>query len=721
MKILTLAVTLYCVFFHVSASAEALDSGITICVPISGLSDPISQEVMNFSIFGTPPSDMEGKVGEVVRDTSKNGESFRDLEFAIEERFPNFIVEQRGRRVRDCSNKDAWNIRISRTISKIETVRLCLVSYRAQATLEEQDFTTNLCQRRLPGLTLTSPVNLRSLVHQDQDVVFRRGLGISDDQLKAWQDHLSYVVMYDEADLENAGGRLSNGQESARQDFEFDLRRRAVMLLSRFPSVGLVPGAIAKKLKDDDGLTKMYKNLPQEIAFPEWRASEVLRVIDGKDLLVIVRLNEPQQGVGICVPGDKTNNDGICAPGDGKPPVPKDQRFKQDLNETYLRGRQQDRLLASRFNYPAQRDRVADIEFLDRDPRVSQVKPDDAGRALFYQVTPSPDVERTWKLSFGVEYSSADGAIVPLTVNLVEDESNRIQELSLALEVGEKRIAGEGRFAYSLLDTRSGGAGTKLTAIGSGTADRDEDARFGNVERGVVTAERQIVDLGLHLINDTLTFDQLQKAENIYLPMPIKDRPARWSIRLEGGVRYMDVFLKGDEDDLIGLDSGSSIGPYLTGRIERSTYLPFALSARWLGLPTWETDFDLYAGLAELGDDSFIQSKLQTGLRTPFFLANGRDGYSRFTVMGGWVSKDAPTYAYLDVSDPRFLEGFGKQEVLGREFYGVQAELGLNISALFSGSDDDESLVSENEAENTPVRTASQSVFAAAFAGVLSD
>jgi len=603
----------------------------------------------------------------------------------------------------DCENANDWThgLNVQIKTKEVSNVTLCLQTSMAQTILGRTSVSTGRCNPEGHGLTVMPRVTLAELMAK-QDDVFNRALGADQNRVRKIAPHLSFAVVYHETDVALLANRLPDASISQRKTLEMQLRNRAIMVMSQFIRVGVVPGiqlTVDEKGAVVDGLDAAYTKIDSAVAVPSYLAW----VRRDSELVIAARLNQPIERVRICQ---------NC--GDGE----QNTRFAAKASETYLNGAREDTLLSAEQIAPAQRDIVADQRLLLSDPSIQTVVHANREETLTYKVTPVIR-DAGPRVSAGLYYSGAEGWEVPLSLQMPTPGAETKSNMSLNVTATEYGVEGSGYFAYTLQDKPAEGRGSRidLEVLASGV--EDTNRLYGNTTGATLTENSETLDFGLKINFGSLSYRDRQAANNIFLPT--ENRPRRyWSLNLRTGLRYHNIDLQGTPAALVGLDTGSYFGAYLSGDLHRDSFLPFVPRSASAIPPSWTTRFDTLIGAGGTVDETFLRVLASSDLRAPFEFPNGKAGFFRVGVMGGWVSDNAPTFAYLDAADPLFLQGLRQQEFMGRSFVGVTGEVGVDVTSFLSGAIPGTATpgADTDSAESQVERRRSQEVLASVFADV---
>ncbi|MEO9779251.1 MAG: hypothetical protein ABJH07_07480 [Sedimentitalea sp.] len=533
-----------------------------------------------------------------------------------------------------------------------------------------------------------------------QDDVFNRALGADEDSVRKIAPHLSFAMVYHDTDVALLAKRLLDASMSPREALERQLSERATMVMSQFIRVGVVPGlelTVGEKQAVVDGLDAVYAKIDRAVAVPLYRA----KVMGDGDLVIAALLNQPIERVRICQ---------NCADGE------QDTRFAAETSETYLTGARDDTLLSAEQIAPAQRDIAADQRLLFSDPSIKTVVHARSEETLSYQVTPVTR-DAGPRVSAGLNYSGAEGWEVPLSLQMPTPGAETKSNMSLNVTATEYGVEGSGYFTYTLQDKPAEGRGSRIDLEILASGGEDTNRLYGNTTGATLTENAETLDFGLKINFGSLSYRERQAANNIFLPTENRAR-RYWSSTLRTGLRYHNVDLQGAPAALVGLNTGSYFGAYLSGDLHRDSFLPFVPRSASAIPPSWTTRFDMLVGAGGTVDETFLRALVSSDLRASFEFANGKAGFFRVGVMGGWVSDNAPTFAYLDAADPLFLQGLRQQEFMGRSFVGVTGEVGMDITSFLSGAIPGTAKpgAGTDSAESQVERRQSQEVLASVFA-----
>lgn len=684
------------------------DLDLSWCVPFTSRFD-FQSAARNFRGSEDTRLEFESSINTALEEAKAQGLPFAFLpssfKVKIETDGPIVTIEtKKPPTPTDCENANDWThgLVVQRETKTVTNVTLCLQTSMAQTILATTSASTGRCNPEGPGLRVTPRVTLADLM-AEQDDVFNRALGADEDSIRKIAPHLSFAVVYHDTDLALLENRLPDARFSPREALKQQLNERASMVMSQFIRVGIVPGleltvnqdgAVVNDLKDT------YPKIDAAVAVPHYWA----KVIGDSDLVIVARLNQPIERVRICQ---------NCADGE------QDTQFAAETSETYLTGAREDTLLSAEQIAPAQRDIVADQRLLFSDPSIQAVVHDLSDETtLTYRVTPvSRDASP--RVSAGLNYSGAEGWEVPFSLQMPTPGAETKSNMSLNVTATEYGVEGSGYFNYTLQDKPAEGRGSRIDLEILASGGEDANRLFGNTTGATLTENIETLDFGLKINFGSLSYRDRQAANNIFLPTENRAR-RYWSSNLRTGLRYRNVDLQGTPAALVGLNTGSYFGAYLSGDVHRDSFLPFVPRSASAIPPSWTTRFDMLIGAGGTVDETFLRALVSSDLRAPFEFTNGKAGFFRVGVVGGWVSDNAPTFAYLDAADPLFLQGLRQQEYMGRSFVGVTSEVGMDITSFLGGAIPGTAKpgADTDGAESQVERRQSQEVLASVFADV---
>ena len=509
--------------------------------------------------------------------------------------------------------------------------------------------------------TLSQPVSLARALQADSPLIQEARF----QDMPACKEDFSFQIAY--ANSEVSSVLKADGQDPSetqvRAQLRRQLRRLALRILQHFPEQKIIPGAV----------------------FDEHLARQRVARIIGREInhqygsLVQVKL-EPNQRLDVWIGLDPLPEKvGFALQGKD------DQELRRRLRNRYLAesGDQRDRFLTSRFRYTHQAALDADLQYLMRDPDVSVLgyPHEETEGVILFDVARRPRVAKQVMLSASANVTPEKGSTGKLTLD-ASRLSKDIGQLSFSFEGGDNTLKGEGNIVLPVIKGLGGGLGRGMDAFARATVTDRDEALYGNLRRDPLDERCHLLEAGLIWSRDTLTHQDRFQAEDPFFgsyPGP------RWLSKVECGFRYLDVVLRGNPRDRKGLDAGATAGPFVQGDAVLAMWPEDNNLSGHLRRVDFETRFDLWAGMPGLGgDEEGAHLRLDTGLKLSLQDVVSASAYLRHRFVFGLVSKGSSAATYLGTGDHTLVRGLERGEFIGRRFFGLQDEVGINLGDLWS-------------------------------------
>lgn len=665
LKILLLLAAILVGCLPVGGQAATKQVALSWCLPVSGKFQ--NGPAVNFRWSGGESAEIKALIEGQLTDTDGRIRDARsDVRTALTPSLGkdgfvlSGVINYRNLSDTDCSDPDETNSKVEFAVAIYERVILLVGNVDDVGDIQTAlGLSKADALLRQHGSVVVKPgISLADLVAGDTR--HRDFLKLSPQELKAWGPKMSYVIRYDQEVLARADFGEA-GFADPKVAVEAGLERIAQMALGQVAKLGVVPGGSEAT---STIFARLDGGLPDSIKPLREGGIGVITTTDG-DLLVTLAVKEPLLKTEFV--GEALSDAESTA---------LTERFVQPSGRNR---NPDDRVATQRFAFPTNYDKTRDEAYLEGQDGINGATLAVVGDAGVFRLATEPEIgPRFPSIPIEFSYSSQKDLRFSVGVDLAKTVSTgTLDELDFKLVYEDGHLSGNGKAAWRIAESWAGGTGDAVNLNLQASADT-VDAGFGFPATLDISETRSAIEVSLTGSHDSMSQAEFQRATNPFLPTLGQ---ARWYGSHEIGIRYQDVSFGGQDEALIPFAGGQVLGPFAEGRLTHSTFSPFSVNGA--GNAEFALSYGLFWGLGIGGADSYFRGIADASARYAFSWPGERRGYVRLRGFAGAVDNNAPEYAFLDASAPKFFEGLGAREFMGRRVYGVTGEIGFDLSSLF--------------------------------------